>query len=156
MVPMTKKRLLELMKKYKPTTPQEVEHVLGTKLKFIGSGCFREVYLPKRCLKVVIKFPLQSDLMVGYIHACAEERRIKKLRRIKELKHHIPEVLYFDKKFGITVLPYVPSPYSDELYAVYGLLSKLIRRIGKTNLRDIYGNVGMDNRGRIVILDVGY
>jgi len=155
---MTKQQLLKLMNKYKPSTPEEVEHVLGTELHFAGAGCFREVYFLDNCPDVVIKFPLESDRSYGITHARHEARKIKRLRRYAVLRNHVPEILYFDRKQGVTVVPFIQeAEEQDRHIATCGLISKLIKHITGTTVKDIDGdNAGLDSRNRLVIVDVGY
>lgn len=157
-------RVLQLVNNCKPKTAQDTLYA-GLPLKYLGDGAYREAYHIIGT-ELVIKLPKRTDLAstsCNVMHSLHEFHAIKRILRSRSkkcqaIKKHLPKVYYCDANGVMVVRKYnmLPNKYqSDKLRAV---LSHKVCSTLKLFDGDIEnsGNVGIDGRGTLKILDAGY
>ncbi len=144
-------KLIASIKKIEPKTPAELKRG-GIRIRRYAFGCFRKVY-KLIGFSLVIKFPLSDthELRMTRSHARKEQRSFRRLQ-ISLLRALVPEILYWNSRWGVTVVRfYKPSR---------GRYDKIAKRLQnffrQPDIRDyMYKNFGYTRRGKIKILDLG-
>jgi len=165
---LTRQRALNLIRKNRPTSLKQFSE-LGLLGRFIGAGVFREVYKVKDS-GLIAKFPLNEagkgktpNYTSGVEHSASEVRKIRKLSKFKELRPHMPEIVYYDRVNGIVVMKYYPRldlMYDARIELLGNVLGKVVRKLTHASMRDIRGDnvrmTGPKNRRRMIFADLGY
>src|SRR5271157_1522324 len=110
-------KALRLIRQHKPVTPKHWA-ALGLKFEFLGRGVFREVCRIKGT-DLVVKSPLGTgtidpklgtkfDYREGIAHSKSEMARLNRLARVAVLRPYLPQVYYYDAKYGQIVMRYYP------------------------------------------------
>src|ERR1035437_9721554 len=121
---MTITEVVALFKKHKPNTAKAATK-LGFKLKAVGSGLFRRVYVILG-YDLVVKFNSGED---DGEHAAQEVKIVRRVLRYKEyasIRKYMPKIYYFDKKTGTTLAKkyetfregFVELGLNDKFYAI--------------------------------------
>lgn len=119
-------------------------------------GLFRKVYKVRNC-DLVVKFPKVSS---GKAHSRDEVLRIKKLRRFRFMRPHLPTIHYFDSVNSVLVVDYCPkfTTHEKEADAMGLFIQRLIKvatgiSIGDVHSENVHKHVKRDDA---VIIDAGY
>jgi hypothetical protein len=135
--------------------------------RFIGEGAFRQAFdvrIGRKSLELVIKFPLfcGRSNREGIAHARDEISAIDRVRtdaRLLVLLRYMPEVLYFDYAYGVTVVqkhnPALRSGRFDGFAAAFdAMLNDLIPAM-RYEFDSHVENFGVTKRGEYILLDAG-
>lgn len=160
---MKTRRVLKLVGTFQPTTPEQALVNCGLGLKYIGEGAYRHTYHILGT-NLVIKFPKQDGIdgpsTCNIQHALEEFKTISRIlkskaSRYQAIKKHMPRIYYCDHH-GVTI----SSKYKLLPMASHRNRAKLsdyistILRVYDGDLTNP-GNVGVDGRGTLKILDGG-
>lgn len=160
---------LRKIKTKRPTTLKEFK-ALGLIGRYVGCGAFRESFRVKGT-NLIVKFPLNESRIdekpiykCGVGHSRTEMKRLKKLRRIKALKTHLPKVWYYDQRHGIVVMTHYAKfgGYGgwNKIELLGKVINKLMRQYAHTAMNDIHGDntrmTGGKYNKRLVFVDLGY
>ena len=121
---------------------------------------FRRVFKISGC-PLVVKFPLEGEIVDGVQHSISEVNRIKRLSKIKEVLPHLPKIHYHDRKNGVLIMQFYPRPRNDaETVEMLGkVIKKLVSRIARVQMSDIHADNVRKRRGdwtSAVFTDLGY
>lgn len=153
--------VVELLKKYKPKFRSDFKK-LGLKLKFIGSGAFRNAYQIIDT-NLVVKFPNDPEYYEDVEHSQDEIyhiRTINKNAKYKVLRPFIPKLHYANYKYGVIVMDkFQKVRYNDKAaVAVVNVLNEVMNAITghKSGWYDLsIWNIGIDWDGAYKVLDLG-
>jgi hypothetical protein len=126
----------------------------------LDEGVFRRVFKISGC-PLVVKFPLEGEIVDGVQHSISEVNRIKRLSKIKEVLPHLPKIHYHDRKNGVLIMQFYPRPRNDaETVEMLGkVIKKLVSRIARVQMSDIHADNVRKRRGdwtSAVFTDLGY
>ena len=143
----------------RPTNPQAFREA-GIKLRYLDEGVFRRVFKISGC-PLVVKFPLEGEIVDGVQHSISEVNRIKRLSKIKEVLPHLPKIHYHDRKNGVLIMQFYPRPRNDaETVEMLGkVIKKLVSRIARVQMSDTHADNVRKRRGdwtSAVFTDLGY
>jgi hypothetical protein len=143
----------------RPTNPQAFREA-GIKLRYLDEGVFRQVFKISGC-PLVVKFPLEGEIVDGVQHSISEVNRVKRLSKIKEVLPHLPKIHYHDRKNGVLIMQFYPRPRNDaETVEMLGkVIKKLVSRIARVQMSDIHADNVRKHRGdwtSAVFTDLGY
>jgi len=134
--------------------------------RFIGEGAFRQAFdvrIGRKSLGLVIKFPAdRADRREDIYHARDEISAIDRVRtdsHLLALRRYMPEVLYFDHAYGVTVVqkhnPAHRSGRFDGFAAAFdAMLNDLIPAM-RYEFDSHVENFGVTKRGDYILLDAG-
>lgn len=153
-------RVVQLVNNFKPVTAQEALYA-GLPLKYIGDGAYREVFHIVGT-ELVIKFP-KGGHSCNREHSLHEYKAINrvlksKAKKCQAIKKHMPKVYYCDAHGVMVVRKYKMLPTKRQSERLRAVLSNRVCPILKLFDGDLEnsGNVGIDGRGTLKILDAGY
>jgi len=157
---MTSEEVIAEFKNWKPKDCLEAEICCGIRLVpfAVGRGAYRDIYTIKGLPDLIVKFPKHSKA-----HSVGEIKAIRKILNSKtkytELKKLMPTLLYSDLRTGVIIMP----KYKKLVTKYDSLISDLVESIvnlewdEKVITTDVhYENLGLDAKGRPVIIDLGY
>lgn len=153
---------LRKIRKHNPKNLLETSQ-LGLVLAHHGEGAFRKTYRIAGTT-LLIKFPITQDpaakwsYRTDHEHSRSEVRKIRTMQTVLCLRKHVPPVYYSDSQSGVIVTKFYPrkAAYKVES-AMNRLLSDLIRQLTGVRLDDTMGdNLKVDERGRLIFVDLGY
>jgi hypothetical protein len=126
----------------------------------LDEGVFRRVFKISGC-PLVVKFPLEGEIVDGVQHSISEVNRIKRLSKIKEVLPHLPKIHYHDRKNGVLIMQFYPRPRNDaETVEMLGkVIKKLVSRIARVQMSDTHADNVRKRRGdwtSAVFTDLGY
>lgn len=162
-------RILSLVRKHNPARPEDFK-LLGIRLRKLGSGAFRTVY-EIRGLPLVIKFPLPgTDFILNKIHTRTELARIKKFKKFRWMRKHLPRVYYSNPVTGVSIVEFVDdsrymtdrgvwgNSQQQRMQAMCNMAQELIYRLTGTRMTDITDeNVRVDQKRRVIkLIDLAY
>jgi hypothetical protein len=135
----------------------------GITLKFHGSGAFRDAYRISGT-SLLIKFPTpygKKGVLTttdGKRHTRAEVKKIMRLRNFEVLKDHLPPIHYFNSKTGVMVTTFFRHRAAWILMCRFqDIVSEMVKELTGVVLSDICGdNVKINEKGRLVFIDLGY
>jgi hypothetical protein len=160
---MTVRRLIQLLKKHRPKTPEAYRASIG-KLRYIDAGAFRACYRVLN-MPLVIKFPLSDDDYDdddGWHHARQEIKVIRVLlskAKFRPLRKYVPRIFYADYRRGILVTEHLDQRKisQDVAEVVEAVFSKYVKPDSEYDSCDFDSedNLGRDAHGQIKVLDFG-
>jgi hypothetical protein len=160
---MKTQRVIDMVKKWEPTTPEMALVHCKFPLQYLGEGAYRHTFHILGT-NLVIKFPL-TGLAVQYSynkqHAKEEYRVVtriirSKARKYKAIKKHMPKIYLCDKNGVMIATKYKLLP--ESAWTHRARLSDSVTNALNLCDGDLEnsGNVGVDGRGTLKILDGGY
>lgn len=161
-------RVLHLLKTYQFTTPSQALYHLP--LKYMGEGAYRHTYhivgtdLIIKFPKLPYRRPCPTPACTNFniIHSRDEYRAVTKIlkskaKRYQCIKKHMPKLYVCDKNGVMIARKYRLLPSLAGINHRELLSQKIVDtlRIADGDLEN-EGNVGIDGRGTLKILDGGY
>ena len=148
--------VLKRLNKYKPVTEDDFKDAGIPLTECLGAGSFR-------CVSRIADTNLSVKIphnVYGKRHTNLEVKRIKRLRRYKELRPYLPKIYYHDKKHGIVVMPVYGEAECENFKYKYGceaLITTLIKRTTGITIKDIDEcNCGINGNGHLIVVDLGF
>lgn len=156
--------VIKRLKRYQPTTAQEILDKCELPLQYVGGGAFRDVYHVIGT-SVVIKVPRKTDKehrTEKRIQHSRDEfsiwtRMKNSKRKFRAFAKYLPELIYYNSHTGIIVMrKYEKVRYNKVNNSFANELEEMITKVMGTCDADIHnGNLGFDKRGNIKIIDMG-
>lgn len=160
---MTIKQAIKILSMKNPSTPHDALVKCGFSLKLVGEGCFRDTF---RVLDtpLVIKFPCKEYGRRSYNknlkHALQEYDAWKHIKEstneLRLFRKYLPRVHYFNPVTGVIVMTeYNTKAAYKRTRMIAALRNRLYKSLNACST-DLYeGNVGVDKRGNLKIIDLG-
>jgi hypothetical protein len=152
-------RFWKVINKIRDNNPKTVKELikLGIKCKLISSGAFRDVY-KILTVPLVIKFPTYDDGKEHTLNEVKAVKKIKRLRKYKELKRFMPEIYHSNSAGVILMYEYKPLDGDVIISQLMAIIVKLIYQgePWEDNFDVHSGNLGLDEDGNVVFIDLGY
>lgn len=143
----------------KPRTPQDTLQECGVSLRYLSSGCFRDVYRVDD-LPVVVKYPRGDDAADNIQHAGDEWHGMRRIvanrKRFTLLVDYMPHLYYFDAATGVTLMhEYKPLPPRHHLWSEIQKIDDCVSTTLHRSWDNHVANLGLDDKGHLVIVDLG-
>jgi hypothetical protein len=169
------KDVVYTFKEYDIRRPKDILRVTGFKNRFLDLGAYRKVYKLSD-FPLVVKFPIHIPNEEGFEedcqHSVLEYKAYKKIlsrnRIYARLIPYLPKLYYINPKTGVLLSHYY-RPILNTKFRKLGdsialLLSdivelswKRVEKLKPNSELDVHsGNLGLDENGRIKIIDMGY
>ncbi len=168
----TIKQVVSRFTRYRPANADQAIRWCHVPLQYIKSGAFRHVFQIIG-LPLVVKFPYCEDdqlledgnpdpdrIAMGVQHSKREmkalERILSSVRKYTYLHKYMPTVYYSNQRTGVIVMhKYTGLPNSSKSNDISEAIRRDIQDIFAT-AGDIHSyNLGKDERGNVVVFDLG-
>lgn len=165
----TVSQVLRLVRRHNPARPEEFK-ARGIRLKKLGAGAFRTVYSIIG-LPLVVKFPMPgTDFVVNRRHTKTELGRIKRFKRFRWMRKHLPKVYYSNPVTGVSIIEFVDdskpmmergiwgNSQQQRMQGMCNMVQDLIYQLTGTRMTDITDeNVRVDQKRCVVkLIDLAY
>lgn len=162
---MTTDKIIQSLDAVRPYGAEAALMECNLPLKYLGSGAYRHVYHIVGT-SLIIKFPClnsngqPSTVNIGHArdeYAAVSRVSSSKAKKYLEIKKHMPELYYHNCCTGL-ILGQKYKMLPTRANAIRTELSNKVCKALRLCDGDITnsGNVGMDTRGTLKILDAGY
>jgi hypothetical protein len=171
---LTRKEVLRRFRHHKPKNADEALRNCLVPLTYLSEGAYRRTYQIGN-LPLVIKFPYCSDwyedkpieernyaLSNGIKHSNTEMRSLRRILRSKgkyvKLHRYMPKVYHFNPATGAVLMHKYRNP--NRTTRKFNRMLERIDAEAQAVMKkwvdvDNPGNIGYDEKGRVVILDLG-
>lgn len=153
---LTDRQIICLLKYHRPKLLKDIKK-LGIRVEYLDKGIDRWVYRIGK--KLVLK--LEEYDRSSFIQTPSEIEKFNRVhteKKFKNLRKHIPKILYSDVKSGIIVVPFYPRSlkYEDNEHE-YQLLADHIGQCFPDAAADFHGgNFRYAEDGTMVCIDLGF
>lgn len=149
-------QIVSRFRKWQPIDAHDAMMYCGVTLRYVGGGCFRDVFEIVG-FPLVVKFPTDSsDIDDNVYHACVEVRNIRCVMRSKSKAHirqYMPKLYHFNRHTGVSLVhKYTPVKSYDETQKADELISRAFNDDQWDSHKE---NFGIDSQGQIILLDLG-
>jgi hypothetical protein len=163
---MNRERALTEIRFFHPKTERDLLVKCGFGLKALGEGAYRDAYQIIGT-DLVIKLPIRHRKSKARIEYSIEHSRLEvsaidkvsksKAKRWQMFKHLMPEILYFNHTYGVTVMPKYRRVGHPKHTDAIVKLDKLVGHYHDLEDCDVYntGNWAEDKDGNLKLIDLG-
>lgn len=158
-------RVLKLIDTYRPRNAEDALIACSLPLKYVGDGAYRYAFEIVGT-NLVIKFPKGTDMEptnVNIQHSIIEYRSVTKVlkskaRKMQALKKYMPKMYYCNQDGVVVVRKYKllsTGPRHDRWRSDLSVKICKALQLFSGDIENS-GNIGIDGRGTLKILDAGY